>query len=80
MINVFDDDQEWSDDDFDECDDEPSKSYDLNFDECGFIPGEGCLLVGSEDCELDCPYRDAYYKELDSIAVKQESKQGLVDK
>ena len=73
------DDSQWDDDDFDGWDSEPPDSYDLDFDECGFIPGESCLLAGSEDCELDCPYRDAYYKELDSIGAQQESKQGLVD-
>lgn len=79
MNDIFDDDSQWGDDDFDDWDDEPPDSYDLDFDECGFIPGEGCPLAGSEDCELDCPYRDAYYKKLDSIGVQQESKQELMD-
>lgn len=29
-----------------------------NFD-CGFIPGEGCQLAGTEDCDFNCPYHDA---------------------
>lgn len=60
MTDIFDDDQEWGNDDFDDTDDEPPDPYDLAFDECGFIPGEGCQLVGTEDCEFDCPYRDSY--------------------
>jgi hypothetical protein len=24
--------------------------------DCGFIPGEGCSMIGTEDCEFECPY------------------------
>lgn len=33
----------------------------LGFD-CGFIPGDGCLLAGTEDCDWECPYRRALEK------------------
>lgn len=36
-------------------------SHSEEFD-CGFIPGEGCSMVGSEDCDFDCPYRDELMK------------------
>lgn len=41
----------------DELDDESA----FNFD-CGFAPGEGCSMIGSEDCDFDCPYRDELMK------------------
>lgn len=80
MTQVFDENSFWWDDsDSDDTDDdEPPESYNLDFDECGFIPGEGCQLIGTEDCEFDCPYRDAYYKELDRIGNQQESRQHLL--
>jgi hypothetical protein len=28
---------------------------DYEFD-CGFIPGDGCSMAGSEDCDWECPY------------------------
>lgn len=30
--------------------------------DCGFIPGEGCSMVATEDCDFDCPYRDELMK------------------
>lgn len=41
----------WANDPDDDEDDEES------FD-CGFIPGYGCQLGGSEECDFECPYRD----------------------
>ncbi|MBN3949375.1 MAG: hypothetical protein HWQ38_24095 [Nostoc sp. NMS7] len=35
-------------------DEDDEKSFD-----CGFVPGEGCTLGGTEICDFDCPYRDA---------------------
>lgn len=26
--------------------------------DCGFVPGHGCQLAGTEDCDFECPYRD----------------------
>jgi hypothetical protein len=47
------------DEDFgDEFADEP------DFD-CGFVPGDGCQLVGTEDCDFECPQRDALLKHPD---------------
>lgn len=40
-------------DDFPEDDLEEDEEY---FD-CGYIPGEGCTMAGSEDCDFECPYR-----------------------
>ncbi len=43
-----------------EFNDEPD--FDDEMDEqdfdCGFAPGYGCQLAGTEDCDFDCPYRD----------------------
>lgn len=36
---------------------------DEHFDfDCGFVTGEGCSMAGTEDCDFDCPYRDALMK------------------
>lgn len=40
--------------------------------DCGFIPGKGCLMAGTEDCDFDCPYRDRlvaspYYPNCDLL-------------
>lgn len=77
MTQIFDEDPFWWDDsDPDDTDDnELSESCDLDFDECGFIPGEGCLIAGSEDREFDCPYRDSYYKELECLGNHQNLRQ-----
>lgn len=64
MTKIFDDDPfEWDDYDIDNWDSE-SEPYELDFEECGFIPGVGCQVVaGTSDCEFDCSYRDFHYKE-----------------
>lgn len=28
--------------------------------DCGWEPGEGCLMAGTEDCDFECPYRDMW--------------------
>ncbi|MEH2243962.1 hypothetical protein [Nostoc sp.] len=40
---------------------EDDQEFDSEFD-CGFIPGEGCSMIGTEDCDFDCPYRDELMK------------------
>lgn len=52
------------DDDYDEPDED-------EFD-CGFIPGHGCLMAGTEDCDFECPNRDRllsspYYPNCDLL-------------
>lgn len=42
----------------DELCDDRDDDYEVGFD-CGFIPGYGCQLAGTEDCDFDCPHRDA---------------------
>jgi hypothetical protein len=41
----------------------PEAEEDEDLDEpdfdCGFVPGHGCQLAGTEDCDFDCPYRDS---------------------
>jgi hypothetical protein len=37
---------------------------DEEFD-CGFSPGLGCSLIGSEECDFECPYRDDLFKHPD---------------
>jgi len=35
--------------------------YDCNCfhpDECGRMPGGGCLKAGTEECDFECPYND----------------------
>lgn len=34
---------------------------DNNFD-CGFIPGQGCNMIATEECDFDCPYREELMK------------------
>jgi hypothetical protein len=41
----------WRNDDYDYKD-----GCDDSF-ECGFIPGVGCGLAGTEDCDWECPFR-----------------------
>ncbi len=40
-----------------EHDDQPEMSEDEEFLEyhCGWMPGGGCLMAGSEDCDWSCP-------------------------
>jgi len=51
----------YSEDDEDTFDVEDVLLTDEYFD-CGFVPGEGCLMVGTEECDFDCPYRDELMK------------------
>lgn len=45
------------DDDFDsDLEDDCDDDWDADF-ECGFVPGDGCPMVGTLDCEFECPYR-----------------------
>ncbi|MHC5828087.1 MAG: hypothetical protein ACYT04_72400 [Nostoc sp.] len=48
----------WDEDDFD---DNLEDNYDDDLDgddfECGFVPRDGCSMVGTQDCEFECPYR-----------------------
>ena len=53
-------------DEFDEQDD----WEELDDFDCGFVPGYGCQLAGTEDCDFECPYRDGliaspYYPNCD---------------
>ena len=41
-------------------DDEDTEEFD-----CGFLPGHGCQLAGTEDCEFECPYSDASHNHPD---------------
>jgi hypothetical protein len=34
---------------------DPEDDWDNEFD-CGFIPGYGCQLAGTEECDWECPY------------------------
>lgn len=47
---TFDEDDYCEEDDFD-------NSWDDDDFDCGFISGDGCSMVGTEDCEFECPYR-----------------------
>ena len=31
---------------------------------CGYVPGEGCTLAGSEECDFVCLLRDDNYRHL----------------
>jgi len=58
------------DDCYDDSFDDPDEDFDDEFEDeddfdCGFIPSDGCLLAGSEDCDFECPYRDALARNLD---------------
>jgi len=53
-----DDDPYLCDDDWDEPDEDFDDDFDEDDFECGFIPGDGCLMAGTEDCDFECPYRD----------------------
>ena len=48
---------ESDDPDYDLTEDWDDEDDEERFD-CGFVPGEGCLLGGSEQCDFECPYRD----------------------
>lgn len=44
-------------DEYDYCEED---DFDDEFEgdfECGFVSGDGCPMVGTEDCEFECPYR-----------------------
>lgn len=45
------------------------EDFDDEFEEdefdCGFVPGYGCQLAGTEDCDFECPQRDALLKHPD---------------
>lgn len=50
-------------DPYDGCyDDEPSDlwgeedDYEYWLQECGQVPGQGCLKAGSEECDFECPF------------------------
>jgi hypothetical protein len=47
------------DDSYDDPDDFDDEFADEPDFDCGFIPSDGCLLAGTEDCDFECPYRDA---------------------
>lgn len=52
------DDFDWTEyPDNDEEDDEA-------FFDCGWVRGVGCQLAGTEQCDFECPDRDANYKGL----------------
>lgn len=35
--------------------------YQYWLDECGQIPGQGCLKAGSEECDWECPFSNELY-------------------
>ena len=37
----------------------------------------GCSLAGSEDCDFECPNRNALYRSLESNLRKREREEGL---
>ena len=46
------------DDEFDDYWRDDWEDEDEDYFDCGFVPGEGCLLAGTEDCDFECPYSD----------------------
>ena len=48
--------------------DEPTwdDAYDLAASHCGQIPDGGCLKVGTEYCDWDCPFSAMDYEEEES--------------
>ena len=38
------------------------------YPECGWSPGQGCSLAGSEECDFECPNRAEMIAELKHIA------------
>ena len=51
--------------DFDDDDDGLPDDEEEDFSNCGWMPGGGCSLAGSEECDLECPNRDSMIAELD---------------
>lgn len=47
-------------DDFGDRDDEDDE-YEEAVANCGQVRGMGCMKAGSEECDFDCPFRDAMY-------------------
>ncbi|WGV24763.1 hypothetical protein [Halotia branconii] len=45
-------------DEYDYCEDEFEDEFEDDEFDCGFISGEGCPLIGTEDCDFECPYRN----------------------
>ncbi|KYC42102.1 hypothetical protein WA1_19065 [Scytonema hofmannii PCC 7110] len=63
----------WDDDE----DDEDEFLEDEEEFDCGFMPGEGCLLAGTEDCDFECPYSDRLmahpsYPNIQTVALIKE--------
>lgn len=54
-MNDWDDLTDWEDE---EPDDGYIDGYSLHPDECGYFPGHGCSLFGTEICDFECPIRD----------------------
>lgn len=53
------------DDDYDEdADDHLEDDEDEEYFDCGWSPGGGCSMAGSEECDFECPNRDAMIAEL----------------
>ncbi len=48
--------------------DGPWDEDDEDYADCGWMPGGGCSLAGSEECDFECPNRDSMIAELDKNA------------
>lgn len=48
------------DDDWDQSDD----GEDEDLFDCGWVPGIGCQMAGTEECDFECPFRDDNHKGL----------------
>lgn len=57
----------WWDPDLDPEDDYfPQDNLEEKDFECGFVPNDGeCRLMGSTHCEVECPYRDLFFRRGD---------------
>ena len=55
-------DQQDDDDGLDPSEDEE------DYSDCGWTPGGGCSMAGSEECDFECPNRDSMIAELNRKA------------
>lgn len=55
----------WEDDDWSEVWDDDGIRADVDDEhefDCGWVPGMGCTMAGSEDCDWECPHRRDFEK------------------
>jgi hypothetical protein len=59
-------------DTYDECDvdyDDELDDYETMLAECGYVPGHGCMLAGTEYCDWEC--RIGEELEADNLEIEE---------